>query len=70
MTVLNLHEGDFGFIDARGQLMKGNQKLEAELTIRAGDVVWDLNGLAAPRWDEVPIEPLQFDSLQTGNSDK
>ena len=28
--------------------MKGTQKLVAELTIRAGKVVWDLNGIAVP----------------------
>ena len=27
--------------------MKGAQKLETELTIRAGKVVWDLNGRGA-----------------------
>ena len=38
---------DFGFLDVRGKRLPGNRKLEAELTIRAGKVVWDLNGLAA-----------------------
>src|SRR6266540_5375453 len=28
------------------------QKLEAELTIRAGKIVWDLNGSSAPLWQE------------------
>ena len=30
--------------------MDGNLKLEAELTLREGKVVWDLNGLAAKEW--------------------
>jgi dihydroorotase len=47
IAVLNLREGDFGFIDIRGERMNGNRKLEAELTIRAGEIVWDLNGIAA-----------------------
>ena len=47
ITVLNLREGDFGFLDIRGESFNGTQKLEAELTIRAGKVVWDLNGIAA-----------------------
>ena len=32
--------------------MKGNQKLECELTLRAGKVVYDLNGLAGQDWDK------------------
>ena len=51
VAILNLRKGDFGFLDVRGLKLKGNQKLEAELTIRAGKVVWDLHGLAAPVWD-------------------
>jgi len=48
VAVFRLAEGDFGFLDARGQRIDANQKLVAELTIRAGQVVWDLNGIAAP----------------------
>jgi len=47
VTVLSLLKGNFGFIDAGGIKLKGNRKLEAELTIRAGKIVWDLNGIAA-----------------------
>ena len=32
--------------------MMGDQKLECELTIKAGQVVWDLNGLSRPMWNE------------------
>lgn len=52
VAVLNLREGDFGFVDVDGQKMEGTQKLEAELTVRAGRIVWDLNGMAAAPWDE------------------
>jgi dihydroorotase len=54
LAVFNLREGEFGFVDARGRTMKGNRKLEAELTIRAGEVAWDPNGRAFPMWDEEP----------------
>jgi dihydroorotase len=30
--------------------MMGAQKLECELTIKAGQVVWDLNGRSRPMW--------------------
>ena len=51
IAVLSIKKGKFGFIDAGGNKMKGDQKLEAELTIREGKVVWDQNGLAATDWD-------------------
>lgn len=52
ITILNQREGDFGFIDTKRKRMKGTKKLECELTIRDGKVVYDLNGLAAPLWDK------------------
>ena len=50
VTLINIRKGDFGFIDTRGKRMKGNQKLECELTLRDGKVVYDLNGLASSDW--------------------
>jgi dihydroorotase len=49
VAVFSLVNGDFGFLDITGEKLKGTQKLVAELTIRAGKVVWDLNGLAATK---------------------
>jgi dihydroorotase len=51
VTLMNIRKGDFGFIDTRGKRMKGNQKLECELTLRDGKVVYDLNGLASSDWN-------------------
>jgi dihydroorotase len=51
VAVFSLRKGDFGFIDVRGTRLKGTQKLEAELTLRAGKIVWDLNGISTPPWD-------------------
>lgn len=51
IAVFNVRKGDFGFIDIRKTKIKGTQKLETELTIRAGKIVWDLNGLSVPMWD-------------------
>ena len=50
VTLINIRNGNFGFIDTRGKRMKGNQKLECELTIKDGKVVYDLNGLASSDW--------------------
>ena len=52
ITILNLREGDFGFIDTKNKKMNGNKKLECELTIKDGKIVYDLNGLASLKWDE------------------
>ena len=52
VSVLSLLNGNFGFIDAGGNKLEGNRKLEAELTIRAGKIVWDLNGIAAQKLKE------------------
>jgi dihydroorotase len=52
VAIFNLRKGDFGFLDVRGQKLNGTQKLEAELTIRAGKIVWDLNGVAAEVWND------------------
>jgi len=50
VAVFNLKKGKFGFLDVNETRIDGNQKLEAELTIRAGKIVWDLNGMSAPSW--------------------
>ena len=52
IAVFNLRKGDFGFLDIRKTKLRGTQKLEAELTLRAGKIVWDLNGISAPLWEE------------------
>ena len=51
VAVFSLRKGDFGFIDIRGTRLKGTQKLETELTVRSGKIVWDLNGISTPAWD-------------------
>jgi dihydroorotase len=50
VTVLRMEEGAFGFIDAAGARMAGTRRLTAEVTIRGGAVMWDLNGRAATDW--------------------
>jgi dihydroorotase len=50
IAVFSLEKGNFGFQDVRRTKIMGKEKLEAELTFRAGRVVWDLNGLSMPEW--------------------
>jgi len=56
IAVFNVRKGDFGFVDIRRTKIKGTQKLETELTIRAGKIVWDLNGISMPMWDTEVIK--------------
>ena len=53
VAVLRVLEGQFGFVDVERARMTGGQKLECQLTVRRGEVVWDLNGLSSPRWEAV-----------------
>jgi dihydroorotase len=57
VTVLRLEKGSFGYIDAAGARYAGDKRLAPELTIRAGRVVWDLNGLAAEDWKTFKYRP-------------
>jgi len=50
IVILSLKEGKFGFIDTRNHRLEGTKKLEAEMTIRNGRIVWDQNGLSAENW--------------------
>ena len=50
IAVFNLREGKFGFTDVRKVSVEGTKKLEAELTLRAGKIMWDLNGISGQPW--------------------
>jgi dihydroorotase len=53
IAVLRVEKGSFGFVDSARLRMNGTQKLVAEMTIKGGQVMWDLNGLSSPSWDSV-----------------
>ena len=53
VAVLSVRKGKFGFIDTQGGRMMGDQKLECEMTVKGGQVVWDLNGMSRPLWTEM-----------------
>jgi len=46
ITILSVRKGQFGFFDVVGEKIQGTRKLECELTLRAGAVVYDLNGIS------------------------
>ena len=48
VAILSLDKGTYGFVDVGGNKVMGDRKLTCQLTVLNGDIVWDLNGLAAP----------------------
>ena len=63
VSVLRLEAGNFGFTDMYGARMNGKQRLECELTVHNGKVVYDLNGITRPEWKTLPK-----DYRQTGDA--
>ena len=48
VAILSLDKGTYGYVDVGGNKVMGDKRLTCQLTILNGDVVWDLNGIAAP----------------------
>jgi dihydroorotase len=48
IAILGMRTGKFGFFDWTGYKLPGTQKLECEMTIKGGKIVYDLNGIASP----------------------
>lgn len=48
IAILVVRTGKFGFFDYTGFKVEGTQKLECEMTIKGGKIVYDLDGLATP----------------------
>jgi len=54
VAVFNVLEGDFSFVDCGRAKMKGTQKFDCVMTLRAGEIVFDPSGLSMPLWPEAP----------------
>ena len=54
VAVLRLQKGTFGYVDYYGGRLDGTQRIETELTVKDGKVLYDLNGLTRERWDKLP----------------
>jgi dihydroorotase len=48
IAVLNIRSGKFGLFDYTGYKIETDKKLECEMTIKGGKIVYDLNGIATP----------------------
>lgn len=53
IAVLEVERGQFAFLDSGRAKHIGDRRLTAILTMRAGDIVWDLKGLAAEEFSNV-----------------
>lgn len=54
VAVFKTLEGSFGFSDCGRARMVGRRKLECQLTLRAGQIVFDPGGLSMPDWEQAP----------------
>jgi dihydroorotase len=50
IALFELEKGQFGFLDSGHGRLLGDKNLRCVLTVRAGQVVWDSEGLAATDW--------------------
>ena len=46
IAIFSMRKGQFGYFDYTGYKIPGSQRIECEMTIKAGKIVYDLNGLA------------------------
>lgn len=51
IAVLRLETGRYGYVDTRGARIDGDRRLECAMTVRAGRVLWDRDGLNARRYE-------------------
>jgi dihydroorotase len=56
VAVFELRTGRFGFVDCGHAKLMGDRKLECVMTIRNGEIVYDLGGLSAPEWPQAPAD--------------
>jgi dihydroorotase len=56
VAVFELLQGHFSFADCGKARMSGGHKLEARMTLRTGQVVFDPYGLSMPEWQDAPPE--------------
>jgi dihydroorotase len=54
VAVISVQKGRFGYTDMVNTKVTGSQRLVAELTIKDGKIVYDLNGLSALDWNAPP----------------
>ncbi|HLK55204.1 MAG TPA: amidohydrolase/deacetylase family metallohydrolase [Chthonomonadaceae bacterium] len=56
VAVLQLCEGEFPLVDCGKAKLIGTRRLECRMTLRAGRIVYNPDGLALPEWTDAPAE--------------
>lgn len=54
ITATRVLEGDFAYRDQSEARARGKQRLQPELTIKDGKVVWDMNSRSGTDWQKMP----------------
>jgi dihydroorotase len=52
VAVFDMERGDFAFVDCGRTRFPATEKLRCALTVRAGEIVYNPDGLGLPLWDE------------------
>lgn len=65
VAVLSEEHGKFGFEDMYNTKLMGDTKLVCQLTVRAGKIVYDLNGISMDMWDAPPSSDPKLSSHWT-----
>jgi dihydroorotase len=52
VALFAIERGDFGLADEHGRRLQAKARVVCVMTIRNGDVVWDLNGLSMREWTQ------------------
>jgi dihydroorotase len=66
IAVLELLQGDYGYIDCGFARMDGKVKLVARMTVRAGRILYDPSGMSMVEWEKA--RPQYFTTPGLGNS--
>ena len=64
IAVISVQKGRFGYTDMLNTKVVGAQRLVAEMTLKDGKIVYDLNGLESLAWDAPPGD-VKLDSRWT-----
>lgn len=56
VAIWQVEEGRFGFSDSAGGRLEGNRRFRCEATLRAGEVMWDLNARFETDYQKLPSD--------------
>jgi dihydroorotase len=60
VAVLRIEKGKFGLMDSAGARRPGTERVRCELTLRKGQVMWDMEGRATQDWHNFPYKKGPF----------